>query len=89
MIKGGRGFEQPCGALTRERSCSIYTERPLACRRFVCRLHDRHRREGGPLEARIAAVRRVRVLVDHARDLAQGDAAELAQRLDEDFASVE
>jgi hypothetical protein len=43
--------------------CSIYRDRPRACRRFVCRLHERHRREGGPIEARLVAVRRVRELI--------------------------
>lgn len=67
-VLGGRGFEQPCTALAqREREpgrvCAIYDQRPGACRRFACRLYERHRREGGPLEPRLAAVRRVRELV--------------------------
>jgi Fe-S-cluster containining protein len=45
------------------RVCSIYAERPSACRHFTCRLLERHRREGGPLEPRVAAVQRVRQLV--------------------------
>jgi uncharacterized protein len=68
VLDGAKGFEQPCAALipveTGRRQCSIYAERPLSCRTFECRLRDRHRREGGPLEPRIAAVQRVRELVE-------------------------
>jgi Fe-S-cluster containining protein len=65
-----RSFEQPCTALARsgpERACrcSIYDERPVSCRRFTCLLYERHRREGGAIEARLEVVRRVRQLVDY------------------------
>jgi Fe-S-cluster containining protein len=66
VLPNARGFEQPCAALSSsgaEHRCSIYEARPRACRRFACRLHDRHRREGGAIEARLAVVRRVRDLV--------------------------
>ncbi len=70
VLDGERAFEQPCTALSmREtrssarRVCSIYDERPASCRSFACRLYDRHRREGGPLGPRLAAVQRVRELV--------------------------
>jgi Putative zinc- or iron-chelating domain len=70
VLESGNAFEQPCSALTGHeagidgrRRCSIYDERPRSCRRFVCRLYDRHRREGGPLEPRLTAVRRVRELL--------------------------
>src|SRR5258708_39500517 len=70
IVEGGKGFEQPCGALSTraartgsEHVCSCYEERPRACRTFACRLYDRHRREGGPIDARLAAVGRVRQLV--------------------------
>jgi Fe-S-cluster containining protein len=69
VLDSGKAFEQPCPALLavdgdgERRACSIYADRPRSCRRFVCRLHDRHRREGGPLEPRLAAVRRARRLV--------------------------
>jgi hypothetical protein len=70
VLDSRKGFEQPCSALTAVettrdawQTCSIYAERPLACRRFACRLYDRHQREGGPLEPRLAAVRRIRELV--------------------------
>jgi Fe-S-cluster containining protein len=69
VLPSGKGFEQPCSALTSSGPgpggyvCSIYEERPIACRRFVCRLYDRHQREGGPIEDRLAVVRRVRFLV--------------------------
>ena len=106
-IVGDGAFEQPCAALV-ARSCSVYPERPLSCRRFVCRLHERHRTEGGPLEARLEAVRRVRELVAYLETSGwtRGDFqlkrpaalarapgtraaeafAELARRLEEDFA---
>jgi Fe-S-cluster containining protein len=69
VLPRAEGFEQPCAALASpgprlgERRCSIYDDRPLACRRFVCRLLDRHRREGGAIEGRLSVVRRVRSLV--------------------------
>ena len=88
LVDSERGFEQPCSALSPNGACSIYEERPRACRAFVCRLYDRHRREGGPLEPRLAAVQRVRELLTtlHAKGLGPADLAELQQRLEDDFA---
>jgi Fe-S-cluster containining protein len=66
IVRERRAFEQPCSALVTVASggcCAIYEDRPRACRRFECRLHARHRREGGPVEPRIAVVERVRYLV--------------------------
>jgi Fe-S-cluster containining protein len=68
VIESGHMFEQPCAMLAApgadaRRACTIYDERPRSCRRFACRLYDRHQREGGSLEPRLAAVRRVRELV--------------------------
>jgi uncharacterized protein len=70
VLDSERGFHQPCPALAPvgdtgegQRGCSIYEERPRACRSFTCRLLARFAREGGPLEPRMAAVRRVRELV--------------------------
>jgi Putative zinc- or iron-chelating domain len=68
IVPSGKAFEQPCAALVTGAGgsglrCAIYDERPRSCRRFVCKLYDRHVREGGPIEARIAVVRRVRALV--------------------------
>jgi Fe-S-cluster containining protein len=100
VLADGRGFEQPCAALgapdrNLRRACSIYPERPRACRRFTCRLYERHWREGGPIETRLAVVRRVRAIVaeleaaglapedfegDRARIAALGDAGERAAR---------
>ena len=92
IIESGRAFDQPCSVLEATadamRACSIYDERPLACRRFVCRLHERHRREGGLLEPRLAAVRRVRELlaqVDRSTPTS-ASALELTQRIEDDFA---
>jgi len=72
-----RSFEQPCTALRSDAgqsSCSIYEQRPHACRRFSCRLHERHLRESGPLEPRLEAVRRVRELVAYLQDSGFGPA---------------
>jgi Fe-S-cluster containining protein len=85
LIASGRGFDQPCGALDEDRTCAIYDERPRACRRFICKLHDRHRREGGPLEARIAIVKRVHELLRHRAALSTDDAAALARLVEENF----
>jgi Fe-S-cluster containining protein len=70
VLGDGKSFEQPCSALVPleprsagRRACGVYADRPASCRRFVCRLFDRYRREGGPLEPRLEAVRRVRELV--------------------------
>jgi Fe-S-cluster containining protein len=63
VIRDGKGFEQPCGALE-DRSCAIYEARPSACRTFVCKLHEMHRVEGGPLEPKLAIIKRTRELLD-------------------------
>jgi len=93
ILPRGNAFEQPCTALEARgahRVCAIYEERPRACRAFVCRLYDRHRREGGPLDLRLAAVRRVRALlaaVEHGTNDARNSAiTELGQRIEDDFA---
>jgi Fe-S-cluster containining protein len=87
VLSNGRAFEQPCTALApRERTCGVYEARPAACRAFECRLHARHRREGGPLEPRLDAVRRVRELLATLEAAALPDTGELTRLLDEDFA---
>jgi Fe-S-cluster containining protein len=90
VLANGRAFEQPCTALTSpdgedRRVCSVYRDRPRACSRFVCRLHERHRREGGPLERRIAIVTRVRQLIADVVASKQ-TSVDLQRHLDEDFA---
>jgi hypothetical protein len=57
-----RGFEQPCPAWQNS-GCTVYSDRPSVCRSFICRLWARQRDEGGPLEPRLEAVRRVRALI--------------------------
>jgi hypothetical protein len=71
VLDHGQGFEQPCAALSSRgtarngnRVCTVYIERPRSCRTFTCRLHERHRIEGGPLEPRLVAVRRIRQLAE-------------------------
>lgn len=54
-------FTQPCACL-QGTSCTVYEQRPGTCRRFTCRLYERHRTEGGPLEPRLEVVARVRQL---------------------------
>jgi Fe-S-cluster containining protein len=70
VVRDGKSFEQPCSALAAiarppgdRRSCAIYAERPLSCRRFVCRLYEKYRREGGSIEEPVSKVRRVRSLL--------------------------
>jgi len=92
VVAGGASFEQPCSALGEagpgeRRACAIYEERPRACRAFVCELHERHRREGGPLEPRLAMVRRTRELLARAhRDGPDSDVTELRRLLEAHFA---
>ena len=94
VIPRGTAFEQPCSALSgsaTDRTCAIYAERPRACHAFTCRLYDRHTREGGPLEARLEAVRRVRVLLQVVEATADEEKRrvvleELTRRMEEDFA---
>ena len=94
VIPRGTAFEQPCSALEGsepDRTCAIYEERPRACHAFTCRLYDRHRREGGALEVRLAAVRRARVLLrllETTTDEGERRAAieELTRRMEADFA---
>jgi len=92
VLDSGNSFDQPCAALLRERtgerrSCSIYADRPRSCRLFACRIYDRHRREGGPLEPRLVTVERVRQLLARleASGLTPADFAELTRRVEEDF----
>ena len=109
VIRDGHGFEQRCSALQTAgaggpRRCAIYAERPLACRHFTCRLYERHRTQGGPIEARLAAVKRVRELVasleatgltpadfegDGSKRPAAPIYAELMERLGDDFARAD
>lgn len=94
VLSSGNAFEQPCSAMsTRDGqcACAIYAERPRACQAFTCRLYDRQRRDGGPLEARLESVRRVRALLalleaTPEEDARRGAVAELTRRIDEDFA---
>jgi hypothetical protein len=69
----------------------MYPDRPRACRAFTCRLYERQRREGGPLEARLESVRRVRALLGVLEtttdeEALRGTIAELTRRMQEDFA---
>lgn len=54
-----KGFTQPC-VKYENACCQIYDSRPKACQTFRCRLLARHIAEGGPIEARLRVVRRVR-----------------------------
>jgi Fe-S-cluster containining protein len=96
VLPSTRGFEQPCTAL-RDDGCSIYDDRPRACRRFRCRLYERHEREGGAVEERIAIVQRVRTLATRLEasgltpaELGDDEAyLELQQLLEEHFARAD
>jgi len=83
VIASGASFEQPCSALVGG-ACRVYTTRPRACRAFTCKLYERHIREGGPLETRLAVVRRARSLLAAARP--GEDVSELRDLLDREFA---
>jgi hypothetical protein len=67
----------------------VYADRPRSCRAFACRLYERHAREGGPIQVRLDAVRRVRELLAllDAGGLTRAElVAELERRVEEDFA---
>jgi Fe-S-cluster containining protein len=57
-----RGFEQPCSALVEHR-CSVYDERPEACRAFVCRLLERVRTGSISESKAVRAIARTRELL--------------------------
>lgn len=94
VLEGGNAIEQPCSALSTsdERcACSIYADRLRSCRAFTCRLYDRHRREGGRLEVRLEAVRRVRMLLHLVETTVYEEdrrsvIVELTRRMEDDFA---
>jgi Fe-S-cluster containining protein len=94
VLQRGHAFEQPCSALSTlddHCACSVYSDRPRSCRAFTCRLYDQHRREGGPLEARLEAVRLVRALLRFLELTTDEEAwcaavAELTQRMEDNFA---
>jgi hypothetical protein len=94
VLERGNAFEQPCSALRAQgddHACSAYSDRPRACRAFTCRLYDRHRREGGPLDARLDEVREVRALLrlletPRDEDARRAAIAELGRRTEESFA---
>jgi Fe-S-cluster containining protein len=81
VVANEGSFEQPCSALV-DGACAIYEERPRGCRRFVCRLHERLRSEGGDLEPYLVRVRRARELLVHLDESSE----ELIALLDGDFA---
>jgi hypothetical protein len=62
VVDEGPGFTLPCPSW-QAGACATYEDRPSACRSFICRLYERHRAEGGPIEARLVAVARVRELL--------------------------
>jgi Fe-S-cluster containining protein len=96
IVNSGKSFEQPCAAFApspavgEPHACTIYEERPLSCRRFVCRLYDEYRHERGELEASLSVVRRVRALLASLdrRSPERAARAELKRLLDEHFARV-
>lgn len=81
IVANEGSFDQPCSALADGR-CTVYEERPQACRKFVCRLHERLRIEGGDLEPYLVRVRRARELLVHLDESSE----ELIALMDADFA---
>jgi uncharacterized protein len=93
VLPSAKAFEQPCAALASsgagdDRDCHIYDDRPRSCRRFTCRLYEKHRRDGGPVDECLAAVRRVRALLARieAPGLTGEESLELTRSMEEDFA---
>ena len=74
LVPAHDAFAQPCGCLEGTR-CTIYPQRPVACRGFRCRLLD----SGGPIGPALAIVARTRQL------LTEPPRAELEQLLEENF----
>jgi Fe-S-cluster containining protein len=71
LVRDGTAMVQPCehhGA----RGCSIYDERPAACRSYRCALFERHRDERGPIEPRIDRVEKLRAVVARVRAVVGG-----------------
>lgn len=86
VVERGGSFLQPCPAFS-PGGCGIYAERPHACRAFRCALLEEHRREGGPLEARLAVVARMRDLLSRVdAGLTDAEFDELERRANRDFA---
>jgi Fe-S-cluster containining protein len=93
VIASGKSFEQPCSALAEapegpggRRSCTFYEERPLSCRRFVCRLHEELRRETESFEGALAVVRRARSLLASLDAAQAAQTSELSRLVEERFA---
>jgi Fe-S-cluster containining protein len=84
VVGSGGSFEQPCTAYV-DASCAVYEDRPRSCRRFVCKLHERARVEGGALDIYLERVARARKLLAHL-DSSSAVPRELAALLVEDFA---
>lgn len=89
VIDRGTAFEQPCAAFDAGGvGCTVYEDRPEACRAFRCRLFERHRVEGGPLAPRLADVAEARALLAR-YEAGPADEAlleEIRDRLERDFA---
>jgi Fe-S-cluster containining protein len=87
VVANERSFEQACSALSVDGTCAIYEERPRTCRKFVCRLFERARMDGTPIEQAIATALRARELLVHLEVAGTVEPA-LAKLLAEDFARV-
>jgi len=58
---GARSLRQPCTAL-RGTCCTVYTQRPLACRRYQCLLFEAMQSEEEHLEGALKIVARAKAL---------------------------
>lgn len=86
-VVGGKALAQPCAAFHGD--CEVYEDRPAACRAFVCALAAR---EAQPMIERLSIVARTKELLSRlAREgrLSPDDLAELAQRVNGDFARAD
>jgi Fe-S-cluster containining protein len=71
LVREGTGMVQPCEHHGAE-GCSIYEDRPAACRSYRCALFDRHRDERGSIETRIERVEKLRAVAARVRTFIAG-----------------
>ena len=71
LVREGTGMVQPCEHHGGQ-GCSIYGDRPAACRSYRCALFDRHRDERGAIEPRLERVEKLRAVAARVRALIAG-----------------
>jgi len=71
LVREGTGMVQPCEHHGDD-GCSIYADRPAACRSYRCALYDAHRDEQGAIEPRIERVEKLRAVAARVRAVVAG-----------------